>query len=308
MAFPDFMCIGAERAGTSWLYVNLKRHPKIWLPPIKEIRFFSSRRRQTGEYFRRKGVVRRQLLLRFRDYFVSLGKGDLGVLRLRNLLWDVNYFLGKRSMGWYEALFDGHPDQLKGDITPSYGIVGPDTAELIHRCNVDLKIIFIMRDPAERSWSAAMKQFEKRRRFGTIEFQEKELIRLASDPYQLRQNDYLQILANWERHFPPQQIFVGFTEQIEKSPGEFLTGLFEFLDVDFREKYLARDLDRRVNSTQKRKAMMPAAFRYSQAKLYYDSVQKLAQRFEGHPREWLQRYEKILSDPSPDHVGLIGVH
>src|ERR1700759_3980060 len=39
--YPDFLCIGAQKAGTSWLDRNLRRHPKLWLPPMKELQFFS---------------------------------------------------------------------------------------------------------------------------------------------------------------------------------------------------------------------------------------------------------------------------
>ena len=37
---PDFLCIGASRAGTTWLRVNLAHHPGIWLAPVKEIHYF----------------------------------------------------------------------------------------------------------------------------------------------------------------------------------------------------------------------------------------------------------------------------
>jgi hypothetical protein len=38
---PNFICIGAQRAGTTWLYENLKKHPEVFLPDIKELRFFN---------------------------------------------------------------------------------------------------------------------------------------------------------------------------------------------------------------------------------------------------------------------------
>jgi hypothetical protein len=38
---PDFLCIGAMKAGTTWLYENLRCHPAIYLPDRKESYFFS---------------------------------------------------------------------------------------------------------------------------------------------------------------------------------------------------------------------------------------------------------------------------
>ena len=38
--FPDFIGIGAQKSGTTWLYKNMLEHPEIFLPKIKEIHFF----------------------------------------------------------------------------------------------------------------------------------------------------------------------------------------------------------------------------------------------------------------------------
>ena len=43
--FPDFLCIGAQKAGTTWLYDNLKKHPDLGLPDVKELHYFDSRER-----------------------------------------------------------------------------------------------------------------------------------------------------------------------------------------------------------------------------------------------------------------------
>ena len=38
--FPDFLGIGAQKSGTTWLWANMLMHPNIYLPPNKEIHFF----------------------------------------------------------------------------------------------------------------------------------------------------------------------------------------------------------------------------------------------------------------------------
>ncbi|CAN0584770.1 unnamed protein product, partial [Laminaria digitata] len=38
---PDFICIGAQKAATTWLYQSLKARPDIFLPVIKELHYFS---------------------------------------------------------------------------------------------------------------------------------------------------------------------------------------------------------------------------------------------------------------------------
>jgi hypothetical protein len=40
LALPDFMCIGAQKAGTTWLWENLGRHPEIFLPSDRYLHYF----------------------------------------------------------------------------------------------------------------------------------------------------------------------------------------------------------------------------------------------------------------------------
>ena len=40
MTLPNFMCVGAQKAGTTTLHDILKKHPDIYLPREKETKFF----------------------------------------------------------------------------------------------------------------------------------------------------------------------------------------------------------------------------------------------------------------------------
>ena len=40
---PDFLCIGAQKAGTTTLQALLLQHPQVYLPPQKELQYFSLR-------------------------------------------------------------------------------------------------------------------------------------------------------------------------------------------------------------------------------------------------------------------------
>lgn len=39
---PNFICVGAAKAGSTWLHLCLSEHPEVFVPPQKEIRFFSN--------------------------------------------------------------------------------------------------------------------------------------------------------------------------------------------------------------------------------------------------------------------------
>jgi hypothetical protein len=38
---PHFLGIGAQKSATSWLDRCLRAHPGLWLPPIKELHYFT---------------------------------------------------------------------------------------------------------------------------------------------------------------------------------------------------------------------------------------------------------------------------
>ena len=40
-AYSKFLCIGAQKAGTTWLFINLQMHPEIWLQPVKEVHYLN---------------------------------------------------------------------------------------------------------------------------------------------------------------------------------------------------------------------------------------------------------------------------
>lgn len=40
LTLPDFLGIGAQKAGTTWLYRNLRKHPDLYLPEQKELHYF----------------------------------------------------------------------------------------------------------------------------------------------------------------------------------------------------------------------------------------------------------------------------
>ena len=39
----DFIGVGARKAGTTWIYKQLKKHPQIFTPSSKELSYFSSK-------------------------------------------------------------------------------------------------------------------------------------------------------------------------------------------------------------------------------------------------------------------------
>lgn len=43
LSMPNFLGIGTQKAGTSWLYENLKQPPQIYLTEQKELHYFDKK-------------------------------------------------------------------------------------------------------------------------------------------------------------------------------------------------------------------------------------------------------------------------
>ena len=46
--YPDFLIVGAQKAGTTWLHRNLRAHPQVWMPHDKELHYFDEKIKTKG--------------------------------------------------------------------------------------------------------------------------------------------------------------------------------------------------------------------------------------------------------------------
>jgi hypothetical protein len=122
MPMPNFLVIGAAKAGTTSIYYYLKQHPQVYMSPVKEPRFFA---------FGMDGT---------RDFY---GPKDEGYITSTIF-----------SLEDYKALFDKVSDEIAiGEASPPY-LYHPEAAERIWQYLPDAKIIAILRDPSERAFSS----------------------------------------------------------------------------------------------------------------------------------------------------------
>jgi hypothetical protein len=101
---PHFLVIGGQKCGTSWLQDNLSQHPRVWLPPIKEIHYFDQG--NVGLYARLLGTSKRMRKARF--YATQQLRAWLSG-ETHELRWAINYWLAYRDDEWYCGLFPNRP-------------------------------------------------------------------------------------------------------------------------------------------------------------------------------------------------------
>ncbi|MBV9991210.1 MAG: sulfotransferase [Alphaproteobacteria bacterium] len=229
LRYPDFLCIGAQKAGTTWLDRNLRRHPRLWFPPIKELHYFNelyvpSSRSWTARYRRDKGAAAFQRYLKrvpdeeARDY--------------RQLARMADIVTGPISDDWYGRIFAlAGEERIAGEITPDYSLLPDAGIEHVLRLAPNVRIILSLRDPIERSWSHI--------RMSALGYGEKgpEMIpQLASNPDVLARSNYPAMIARWRRYVPEDRFLVVFMDDITAEPHAVLQTLCRFLKVPFNEK------------------------------------------------------------------------
>ena len=282
---PNFVCIGAQRAGSTWLYENLKAHAGIWLPPIKELHYFDELRVQPFWCKRYKS----HLGGRIRNARASLRHGGWS---MAGFMWDAKFLCLPRSDRWYASLFSPADKLAAGEITPAYSTLSADTVAAIKRINPDMKIIFVMRDPIERSWSQARKDLPRVYGKPLDEIPAQDVIGWFNSHWCLTRSDYLATLKNWLAHFPRDQLFVGFHEEIIAHPKDLLLRLFELLGVEKSEKHISANLKQAVNAATE--VGLAPIYEYELPKIYEPRLARLEGMFAPYPERWHQRCVKIL--------------
>ena len=296
--FPTFLGIGAPRAGTTWLHANLKKHPEIWLTPVKEIHYFDSIQRGSprGPFYRRHLQKRARRYATLATYRERWREGTL----FSELAWDIHYFVPPRTPRWYRRIFRPGPDQIAGEITPAYSILKPELVEQVHEVNPDLRIIYLLRDPVERSWSSAISGLARRRGRPMEKVSDKRLLRHFERQAHVLRTDYLRTYGNWERVFGHDQIFVGFLDEIQQDPRDLLLRLYRFLGVTATEEHIPPGLGRKVNSSKEYSTAIPEDVRIHLAELYLPQLQELSARFGEPATGWLRRAQESLERSGAD--------
>lgn len=233
--FPDILGIGAQKAGTTWLFENLRRHPALWLAPVKELQYFNDlyipqHRRWTGTHRESHGT---RILNQHLNHVPLERRNYRLIARLADII------TGPISDPWYGSIFTlARPDQICGEITPSYALLPEAGIEHVLRLSPDVKILFSLRDPIERNWSHARMIA---RREGAVDLQ-----RAATHPELERQAHYPELIARWRKFVPESRFRIIFVDDLLEKPEELFAEVCGFLGLDFDRKYFP-DLETKVH-------------------------------------------------------------
>jgi len=202
---PNFIIVGAPKAGTSSLYHYLKDHPEIYLPEQKELHYWSSE-----------------------SLFENCsGPGDK--LALNEVVSSWNDYCLK-----YQAATS---EKQLGDVSPSYLYFYDHVIPEIKRKLPSVKIIIMLRDPVERAYSNYLHQqrltYEKLTFSEALDCEEDRSAAGYSDFWQYTAHSrYLGPCSAYVDAFGAKNVHFLTFEELRDNPNKVMLDVFSFLDVD----------------------------------------------------------------------------
>jgi hypothetical protein len=125
------------------------------------------------------------------------------------------------DLDWYIRTLGNDVHLVRGEWTPSYALVPLKTIRLIQELLPQLKLVFLLRDPAIEAWHA----WNESKPMGNAPG-------IVAETWPWARADSLGQLRRWTSVFSRDQFFIGFDEELRTDQGAFLKRLFAFLGVE----------------------------------------------------------------------------
>ncbi|WP_045389788.1 sulfotransferase [Falsirhodobacter sp. alg1] len=265
------MCVGAAKAGTSWLFDQLAGHPQCHLRGIKELHYFDTAHHgqwaaETQRIERRVLRSRGALLADLVDWLAVLQRGRLSL------------------RAYLDYLTAGRGDKrVVADFTPSYSLLPQRILSRLFALG-QVKMLYLLRDPVERLWSHVRMDAQRMSRsaadaarmFGRA---------LNGRGAAIQRSDYAQSLSRLDAAAPKDALMVGFYEEL-MTPG-MMDRLARFLGISpIRAEY-----DVRVHEGQA--MVLPSDLRARAIEVLRPQYEFVARRMGSLPRAWCAQMTEV---------------
>lgn len=251
--------VGAQKTGTTWLHAQLAKSPMIdfgfkkeyhvWDAVFKDIHKFPRSDRDTSE------------------------RPNQTLLRLM-----------QRNEGVYETYFrDLIRDEISmtGDLTPSYSMLNSkaftEIKMRLEKAGFSVKVLFIMRDPVARVWSAYQMVQRAQTKDGSANTI-KDFDTYMRHPTTMARTRYDHTVRELRASFNSDELFIGFYETLFEQ--ETQKKLAEFLQIDAGNF----DSQQRINASTAQS--MPATDFKSCREVYADVYKFCNKEFPETKKLW----------------------
>jgi hypothetical protein len=256
--FPDFLILGPQRTGTTWLSENLRLHPEVFFTEPKELHFFN--------------------LLQLPNH---------PLYQSNDLDWYLNFFHDspkeyiKKNLETLKKYGEFYRPKVRGEGTASYAVLPKEIIKEIVALNSNIKGILMIRNPVMRAWAHAKKDLLNQRKKNLAEVSDQEFESFFCDQYQIACGNYTSAIENWSSFLKPNHLFIGFFDDLYEQPENLLLKIYDFLEISSQEKYVTSIAQKRINQTDvtSEKRKLPKKYRILLEKIFGNEILELEKRF-----------------------------
>lgn len=210
------LCIGAPRSGTTWLYSNIRKTENIFVPCVKEVRFFLGARSPEGvrtTYENRVNEYTSEEDSIFLEKWLSVQTGD--------------------TAAYLDAMLNTSRKKIAMDISPIYCIASQKQVQKIRKVVGDnTKILYFLRNPVDREYSQANLHFHMHGSWKTETAPLANYLELLQEGSQVRRSDYLNVLDTWTKNFGEDNVHTVFYDDLRSNPALTFEKVLKFLEVN----------------------------------------------------------------------------
>lgn len=232
-----FYCIGAQKAGTTWLAKTLAGHPECHVPRLKELSYWNRVQGAglPGEVARRRAWRARQAAA------LARAAPSFDRTRISQAYWAFRLShhgvqtARDPSLRRYVDLLTRQADGARviGEASPAYALLDPEAYARMAALHPSARFVFVMRDPVDRIWSAlghrmrdkplpaAERARRRHRQFARKTVPGNRLFAMS---------DYAATIAALEAAVPPERICYLFFETMRTRTE--MARLSDFLGLD----------------------------------------------------------------------------
>lgn len=286
----DFLGIGAQKAGTTWMFEWLRKHPEVHFPHIKEISFWNSHYpRSLADPDYKKNIHWYRSLF---NHWEESGDKHAEARKQAESL-------PPYQPGWFDRIMrlldPPKPAQAQakklsikpeeshlklGEISPTYCYFEDNrTIESIREFAPNVRLLLTTRHPIDRAWSSAQMAI-KRAEMKPEEASDQWYLDHFHSELSLKYGDYEKALDAWLAVFPREQLLLQQFEDMRRQPHAFLRRCLEHIgvkEIGFFDSIPEEALGRKVfegTGKEIRPSLLPAL-----EALYNPKIERLKSRY-----------------------------
>lgn len=245
-ALTYVFCLGATKAGTSWLHDQLATHTDCRLRTIKEYHYFNKSR--LDDFARAIKANEREIArLKAKNATRPPELNLWSETHISDLqAYDAVLSKGARDDEAFAQMLAAGSSQghVVGDFTPAYALLSQPELTKLAKYAPDTRAIYLIRDPVQRLWSHVRMVAERADPADLADAAWSLLRRVvAGEPSAeakgiTQRGDYAGIVPKLMRAFAPSRLLVMFYEEMLSAPG--YARICRFLGIEERPADFSR--------------------------------------------------------------------